>query len=77
MTPNAKNQAIRKHCNKAGVEQKLYVARHAFCLRLARRKIPTHSLRKIMGHSSIQTTQIYFDAINDGDFDEIRQAMNP
>lgn len=59
VSANAKNQAIRKLCLKAGVQQRLYGARHAFCLRLARKGAPIHALRKIMGHSSIQTTQIY------------------
>ena len=76
VTPNANNQAIRKLCNKAGVQQRLYGARHAFCLRLARKGAPIHALRKIMGHSSIQTTQIYLDAIDATDLSKLKRILD-
>ncbi len=76
VTPNAKSQAIKKLIKKAGITQTLYGARHAFCLRLAKSGLPVHALRKIMGHSSIMTTQIYLDAVDETDINDARNILD-
>jgi hypothetical protein len=48
-------------CQQAQVELTCHQLRHTFARRLAEQGMPIDSLAKLLGHQSIQTTQLYID----------------
>ena len=59
-SPNSMSQLMLKHYNRAGLEgASSHSGRVAFCTALLKRKVDIVAVSKVMGHSSIVTTQRY------------------
>lgn len=52
---------LKEYCQQAQVELSCHQLRHTFARRLAEQGMPIESLAKVLGHQSIQTTQLYID----------------
>lgn len=52
---------LKQYCQQAQVQVTCHQLRHTFARRLAERGMPIESLAKLLGHRSIQTTQLYID----------------
>lgn len=52
---------LKQYCERAGVKCSCHQLRHTFARRLAEHSMPIDSLAKLLGHSSLQTTQGYID----------------
>jgi integrase/recombinase XerD len=50
---------LRKYGTKAGVDVSPHKLRHTMATRLLNQGMPIHSLRKLLGHQHLHTTQIY------------------
>lgn len=52
---------LKQYCQQAHVQVTCHQLRHTFARRLAEHGLPIDSLAKLLGHRSIQTTQLYID----------------
>jgi len=52
---------LKQYTQRAGVALSCHQLRHTYARRLAERDMPLDSLAKLMGHSSLKTTQRYID----------------
>jgi site-specific recombinase XerD len=52
---------LKQYCQQAQVQLTCHQLRHTFARRLAEQGLPIDSLAKLLGHRSIQTTQLYID----------------
>ncbi len=54
-------QMIQKYCNKAGITQHItpHMFRHTFATSLLESDVNLRCIQELLGHSSIQTTEIY------------------
>jgi site-specific recombinase XerD len=52
---------LKQYCRQAQVQVTCHQLRHTFARRLAEQGLPIESLAKLLGHRSIQTTQLYID----------------
>jgi site-specific recombinase XerD len=52
---------LKQYCQRAQVHVTCHQLRHTFARRLAEQGLPIESLAKLLGHGSIQTTQLYID----------------
>lgn len=52
---------LKQYCQEAQIQLTCHQLRHTFARRLAEQGMPIDSLAKLLGHSSIQTTQLYID----------------
>lgn len=50
---------LRQHAERAGIRVTCHQLRHTFARRLAEQEMPIESLAKLLGHSQVQTTQVY------------------
>jgi integrase/recombinase XerD len=58
-TPRTIQRRLRKYGKETGVDVSTHKLRHTPATRLLNQGKPTHSLRKILGHQHLNTTQIY------------------
>jgi site-specific recombinase XerD len=69
---------LKQYTQRAGVELSCHQLRHTYARRLAERDMPLDSLAKLMGHNSLQTTQLYIDGANPvvrRDFERAMQGL--
>ena len=68
------NHSLAKLGEELGCDRKIttYVARHTFATVMKRAGVDVTMISEAMGHSSIETTQIYLDSFEDN---QIKQAM--
>ena len=52
---------LKQYCQEAQIQLTCHQLRHTFARRLAEHGMPIDSLAKLLGHRSIQTTQLYID----------------
>ena len=59
--PGVVNQAFRQACAEAGIQEKVtpHCLRHSFATRFIEEGVPAETLRILLGHASIKTTQAY------------------
>lgn len=50
---------LAKYCHKAGIWITCHQLRHTFACRMIAADVPVTSVQKMLGHSSIRTTQLY------------------
>ncbi len=63
------NKYVKRIAEKLGIEKEVttYFARHTFATMLRNANVPNSFISESLGHSSIKTTEIYFDSF-DTDF---------
>lgn len=78
LTTSAQRQAQESYARRRGVERSdIHGLRHTFAYHFARtRPKDVLVLQKIMGHSDVRTTQLYFDLTND-DIKRLTADFNP
>lgn len=69
-------QIVKKYAEKAGIEKHVYphMLRHTFGVQAHIAGMPLSVIKEVMGHSSIQTTQIYTQVDNKIMFKEYEKA---
>lgn len=55
---------LQYHCAEADVSLTCHQLRHTFARRLAEGDMPVDSLARLLGHASVETTQVYISAAN-------------
>lgn len=66
---------LKEYCQQAGVQLSCHQLRHTFARRLAEQALPVESLAKLLGHSNLQTTQLYIDGADPNLRQQFLQAM--
>jgi site-specific recombinase XerD len=61
LTPRSIEQLVKKYATKAGITKKVtpHVVRHSFATDLLSNGADIRSVQALLGHASINTTQIY------------------
>ena len=52
---------LKQYCQRAHVQVTCHQLRHTYARRLTEQSVPIDSLAKLLGHSRVQTTQLYID----------------
>jgi integrase/recombinase XerD len=65
---------LRKYGTKAGVDVSPHKLRHTMATRLLNQGMPIHSLRKLLGHQHLNTTQIYARLYDQTLYRQFREA---
>ena len=69
---------LKAYCQQAGLQVSCHQLRHTFARRLVEQALPVQSLAKLLGHSSLQTTQLYIDGADPSLRQQFLQAIqNP
>ena len=66
---------LKQYTQRTGEQLSCHQLRHTYARRLAERDMPLDSLAKLMGHSSLQTTQLYIDGADPVVRRDFEQAM--
>lgn len=68
---NTMQRMIGNLYKKAGIKASSHSGRRSFATKLIRKNVDIYSIQQLMGHSSIQTTQVYFVS----DPNKLKEAM--
>lgn len=70
---------VRKLCKKVGITKyvKLHLTRHTFACHFMKNGGSIYTLSRILGHSSVSTTQIYIRGLGVEDFKEEHARLSP
>jgi site-specific recombinase XerD len=75
MTVNGLQERLRHYCRKAGVRVTCHQLRHTYARQLVEHELPVATLAKLMGHTSISTTQVYLTGADPQVRRDYQQAM--
>ncbi len=75
MSPRGIQHAIKKAAERAGLEKEVHVhtLRHSFATHLLENGVDIRKIQKLLGHSNLQTTQIYTQVSSE----EIKKIKSP
>ena len=75
MSPRGLQDAIKVSARRAGIEKKVHVhtLRHSFATHLLENGVDIRKIQKLLGHSNLQTTEIYTQVSSD----EIKKIKSP
>jgi integrase/recombinase XerC len=73
ITDRAVQYLVSRYAGKTGLERKFHPhsCRHSFGFKLGRKGVPIQVIKKLMGHSKIETTAIYVEP----DMDQLGKAL--
>jgi site-specific recombinase XerD len=76
--PSAKaiRRRLAKYVQQAGVEVSPRRLRHTLATRLINQGMPIHSLRKLLGHQHLNTTQLYARIYDETLYEQFKEAMS-
>jgi len=66
---------LKQYTRQLGIHLTCHQLRHTFARRLAEHDMPVDSLAKLMGHTGLQTTQLYIDGADPSVRRDFNQAM--
>jgi site-specific recombinase XerD len=75
MTVNGLQERLRQYCRQAGVRVTCHQLRHTYARQLVEHELPVATLAKLMGHTSISTTQLYLTGADPQLRRDYQQAM--
>jgi integrase/recombinase XerD len=72
------NKKLKKIADLCGIEQRLtsYVSRHSFATHAMSHDIPLQAISAMLGHSNLNTTQIYLKSLPNGILDEYNERLS-
>lgn len=75
MSPRGLQHAIKVSAQRAGIDKKVHVhtLRHSFATHLLENGVDIRKIQKLLGHSNLQTTEIYTQVSSD----EIKKIKSP
>lgn len=53
------SQAFKRELEKLGIDGHLHILRHTFASRLVQKRVSIFEVKELLGHASVQTTQVY------------------
>ena len=61
------NRILKDIADKAGIKKRVtfHTARHTFATLLLGQSIPITTIQRLLGHTSVKTTQIYSEVLDD------------
>lgn len=70
------NRILKEITSKAGIKKRVtfHTARHTFATLLLSQSIPITTIQKLLGHTSIKTTQIYSEVLDDTLVSDLKKA---
>jgi integrase/recombinase XerD len=74
-TPRTIQRRLAAYGQQAGVEVSLHRLRHTLATRLLNQGMPIHSLRKLLGHENLNTTQLYARIYDETLYEQFKEAM--
>lgn len=74
---NRYNKGLRRIAKKCGIREYLtsYVSRHSFATHAMLKDIPLHVISSMLGHSKLNTTQIYLDSLPTNILDKYQKEL--
>jgi integrase/recombinase XerD len=77
-SPNARTiqRRLARYAVQAGVQATAHRLRHTLATRLINKGMPIHSLRKLLGHQHLNTTQIYARIYDETLYEQFKTAMS-
>ena len=71
------NKGLKVIANLCGIEQRLtsYVSRHSFATQAMLKNIPLEAISAMMGHSKLNTTQIYLKSLPNNILDDYNEKL--
>ena len=75
-SPRTIQRRLTAYGKQANVEVSPHRLRHTFATRLLNQGMPIHSLRKLLGHQNINTTQIYARVYDETLYQQFQDAMS-
>lgn len=72
------NKRLKKIAELCNIEENLtsYVSRHSFASLAKNNDIPLQAISQMMGHTSIKTTEIYLDSLNNDKIDDFNESIS-
>jgi len=72
------NRGLKKIQEQCGIEQKLttYVSRHSFATQVMLHNIPLEAISAMLGHSKLNTTQVYLESLPTTMLDNYNEKAN-
>jgi len=77
LTARTAQRLVRKMANRAAITRRVtpHVLRHTFAVNCVKRGLSTASLKKILGHDRLETTEIYLNISPEDALAEFRRKV--
>ena len=71
------NRILKDITDKAGIKKRVtfHTARHTFATLLLGQSIPITTIQRLLGHTSVKTTQIYSEVLDDTLISDLKKAV--
>lgn len=71
------NRILKDIADKAGIKKRVtfHTARHTFATLLLGQSIPITTIQRLLGHTSVKTTQIYSEVLDDTLISDLKKAV--
>jgi site-specific recombinase XerD len=75
-TDRTSQRRLARYAAQAGVQATAHRLRHTLAARLINQGMPIHSLRKLLGHQYLNTTQVYARVYDETLYEQLKAAMS-